>query len=116
MCIAIYKPKGIAIKKTTLANCFSNNPDGAGHMYIYKERLHIEKGFFTFAEFWEQYKFDSEKYRKSPFLVHFRIATSGMTDFTNCHPFRISEEGTELSGKDENCRGSLPSPSKSCPS
>ncbi len=91
MCIAIYKPKGIAIKRSTLLNCNLNNPDGAGYMYVDEGKLHIKKGYFTFAEFWYDYSRDAEKYRKSPFLIHFRIATSGLLDNTNCHPFRISK-------------------------
>lgn len=86
MCIAIYKPRSVEIPKETLAQCFSSNPDGAGFMFAEKGRLNIQKGFFSFNEFWEAY----EKHQDKHAAIHFRIKTHGKIDEVNCHPFRIN--------------------------
>jgi predicted glutamine amidotransferase len=92
MCVIVYKPKGVAIKKSYLQNCFNNNPDGCGYVFSSSVGLSVRKGYFSFDSFWEDYYKDFESNRKSPFVIHFRIATSGNVDEINCHPFRIDEE------------------------
>lgn len=86
MCIAIYKPKGISISKETLQQCFKSNSDGAGFMYAHKKELHMQKGFFTFDEFWEEYA----KHQEKQAVIHFRIKTHGPINEENCHPFLIN--------------------------
>jgi predicted glutamine amidotransferase len=92
MCVIIYKPKGVAIKKSYLKNCFNNNPDGCGYAFPVDGKFTLSKGFFSFNTFWEKYYEDFSLNRKSPFVIHFRIATSGNVDAHNCHPFQIDEE------------------------
>lgn len=87
MCIAIYKPKNNIISKETLAQCFKANSDGAGFMYVKDKQLHIEKGFFTFDEFYEAYQPHEEK----QCLIHFRIKTHGPVAAENCHPFEVNK-------------------------
>ena len=41
MCIAIYKPKDKVLSLTTLKECYTSNPDGAGFMYAENKKLHI---------------------------------------------------------------------------
>ena len=87
MCIAIYKPQGIKISKASLERCFNANPDGAGFMFAEKKKLHTHKGFFTFKEFYDNYK----QHQMKQALVHFRIKTHGKTDKENCHPFLVNK-------------------------
>lgn len=89
MCIAIYKPENIYVKKHTLQTCFNNHPDGAGFMvFDHKEgRLIVEKGFFSFRKFWKAYK----KYKFYRAVIHFRYSTAGKIDHDNCHPFLVNE-------------------------
>lgn len=86
MCIAIYKPADKSISKESLAQCFRANPDGAGFMYNSSRKLHVLKGFFTFAEFWEAY----EPFQEEQCVIHFRIKTHGSIGIDNCHPFNIT--------------------------
>lgn len=85
MCIAIYKDKDLTISKETLQQCFKSNPDGAGFMYAQDKELHIQKGFFTFDEFYDAY----QQHEKKRAVIHFRIKTHGKIDKANCHPFHI---------------------------
>jgi hypothetical protein len=89
MCIAIFKPKLIRINKKSLKNCFVNNPDGAGYVAHNesKNKLIVKKGFFTFESFWASVKEDMHM----KMLLHFRIATHGETNESNCHPFIVNE-------------------------
>lgn len=92
MCIAIFKPQNIILTKSVLKTCFTNNPHGAGFAYPSDDSktVIIEKGFFSFRYFW--LKFRSIQSKKNPMLIHFRVATSGIIDETNCHPWRIDSE------------------------
>ena len=87
MCIAIYKPEGIKIDKATLERCFDANPDGAGFMYQDNKQLHMHKGFFTFKEFYKDFK----KHENKQSVIHFRIKTHGPINKDNCHPFMINQ-------------------------
>lgn len=99
MCIIVSKEKYKKIpKKTILENCFDNNPDGAGFMYTYNNKVIIEKGFFTFDEFYNRLM-EVDKilnlYKKS-LVMHFRIGTSGGINAETCHPFPISNKENDL--------------------
>lgn len=90
MCIAVYKPKNIVLTKKVVKTCFENNPHGAGMAFASQDgkRVIIEKGYFHFREFWK--KFQQIQTNKA-MLIHFRVATSGIIDKKNCHPWRIDE-------------------------
>lgn len=88
MCIVIYKPKGISIKKEIYQNCYNNNKDGAG--FIIREKtgeMKLEKGFFTFQDFWENF----QPHQSKQAIIHFRIKTHGDIDTENCHPYWVKE-------------------------
>jgi len=87
MCIALYKPEGKTISKETLQECFANNSDGAGFVYVKDGKLVMEKGFFTFDSFYDAYL----PHMEHQALIHFRIKTHGAVDETNCHPFMITK-------------------------
>ena len=84
-CVAVWKPKGVQIAKKYLENCFTNNKEGAGFAIVKDGKIEMEKGFFTFDEFWQAYN-GLQKYAA---LIHFRIATHGKVDEDNCHPFML---------------------------
>lgn len=87
ICIAIAKPAGMAITKKILKQCFDNNPDGAGFCIEIDGKLVINKGYFTFEDFYDAYL----PYEELKALIHFRIRTHGQTDAENCHPFFITD-------------------------
>lgn len=88
MCIAIAKQAGVAITESILRNCFENNPDGAGFCVEVDGQLKINKGYFTFEDFYAAYQ--PYEYQKS--LIHFRIRTHGNVDVDNCHPFVVTDD------------------------
>lgn len=93
MCIIIVKPIDKTIIRRRLRNCFTNNSDGAGMMYVDSSgRLMIEKGFFGFRKFYKRFREREAKNPNSPFILHFRIATSGGIRAETCHPFYIYNE------------------------
>lgn len=107
MCVAIYKPSGIAAPSIeTLKSCWDANPDGAGLAWRTaddKHPLHIEKGFMTWKEF-ESYwnSADIVKYGGDLF-IHFRITTHGGTSDENTHPFPISNNDKVLKSLSLSC-------------
>lgn len=93
MCIIVYKPKGKVVGRDMLANCFANNPDGAGYMYPAGGKAIIKKGYFTFEDFWREWEKTHKVFSDSlPAVFHFRIATAGELDKVNSHPHRIAPD------------------------
>lgn len=90
MCVAIYKPAGVALHKRDLLKCFHSNSDGVGFSYLDNGVAHIEKGFFRFNEFWKAFRAHHHKEA----LVHFRWTTHGETNEDNCHPFVLPKGGS----------------------
>ena len=56
-------------------------------MYAEDGKLHVEKGFFTFASFLQAYK----PHKGKKCVLHFRIKTHGDVNVENSHPFNISD-------------------------
>ena len=86
MCIAIMKSENKKINKATLQRCYDANPDGAGFMYAENKELTVKKGYFTFKDFYKEYK----PHENKQVLLHFRIKTHGPIDKDNCHPFLVN--------------------------
>ena len=101
MCIIVAKQKGIKLPtKKTLQECFKNNSDGAGLMYVKDNKVIIEKGFMSFGDFWHKIKslkrdFNSDLTDKA-LVMHFRIGTHGENDKATTHPFPISGNAEDL--------------------
>ena len=86
MCIAIMKSENKKINKATLKRCYDANPDGAGFMFAENKELKVKKGYFTFKDFYKEYK----PHENKQVLIHFRIKTHGPIDKNNCHPFLVN--------------------------
>jgi glutamine amidotransferase len=92
MCLAIYKPAGVEVPHKHLKNAFENHPDGAGIAWAANGLLYVKKGMFNVDEVIEQY----EKVKQYHCLIHFRKATHGKIDATNCHPFLFNDNKLAL--------------------
>ena len=95
MCIIAIKPAHHKmIDKTTLETMFDTNPDGAGYMYAYNNRVHIKKGFMSLKELLNSLDNLKKKINieEIPLILHFRISTSGKTDEATCHPFPVTSD------------------------
>lgn len=95
MCIIAIKPAHHKmIDETTLETMFNTNPDGAGYMYAYNNRVHIKKGFMTLKELLNSLDNLKKKINieEIPLILHFRISTSGKTDGATCHPFPVTSD------------------------
>jgi len=72
--------------------CWTNNPDGAG-LAVWREDegvWEVEKGFMYRDDFNEAYeRMDLSK--DDLFILHWRIATSGLVDEKRTHPFPVSD-------------------------
>ena len=104
MCIIAYKPLNVAFpEERILKNCFDNNSDGAGFMYVYDNKVHIRKGFDTFKAFYNALNNTRNITGDNvPFVMHFRIATQGYKK-TFTHPFPLSSNMDNLNKLKMNC-------------
>jgi hypothetical protein len=91
MCIIVVKKPGLQLPdKEALVNCWTNNPNGAGFMYAINNRVHIEKGFFDFENFFSAVTAINDIV-SLPAVLHFRFGSHGDISVENTHPFPITE-------------------------
>lgn len=94
MCIAILN-KSNQLSRKTLKNCWDSNDDGAGFMYVRDGVLNVFKQPNTSpADFDSLYVAYATAFKHrdkhTPMVLHFRIATHGMTpEFL--HPFLVTD-------------------------
>jgi predicted glutamine amidotransferase len=92
MCIIAVVPAGKTISEEELNNCWDSNGDGGGFAYAQNGVVKIRKGFMTKEEFMRSLKSLMAKHGAStPFVIHFRIRTHGLTDKERTHPFRLPD-------------------------
>lgn len=91
MCIACFRPSNINLTRAVLHRMYNNNPDGCGIAYPDDKgkSMIVIRGLFGFRKFWKLYR---EVPKDKPMLIHFRIATSGQVDKSNCHPWLIDNK------------------------
>ena len=87
MCLIVFKPAGIQWDYTAITHAFDNNPDGAGLMFPQDGKVQIERAFWTVDMLFEWLGVNDLTNLDA--VLHFRIATHGRVDITNCHPFPL---------------------------
>lgn len=100
MCVIIAKQKSDRLPTVKeLVECFNTNPDGAGFMYVDKDKVVIDKGYMKFNDFYGRYKTLCNKYnnfKDLPLVIHFRIGTSGGNTASNTHPYPITNKVEDI--------------------
>ena len=91
MCIVMLKKQDGKVSKKELKQSFDNNPDGSGYLFAKDSNLTVKKGFFKFAEFWDNFSRDMIEFDNPVSIIHFRIKTHGVTNKLNCHPFLVND-------------------------
>lgn len=91
MCIAILNTTGL-ISLKTFKTCWTANPDGAGLCYYDGQRIRTLKEMKSVKEFHRAYSDIRLKHPGIDIAIHFRIATHGRINITNCHPFKVSDD------------------------
>lgn len=87
MCLAIAQRAGAVVPRAHLLAGADSNRNGAGLAFIKDGKVKIDKGYFDANAFADRYTELRLEYPNSPFLIHFRTATSGKLGKDNCHPF-----------------------------
>ncbi len=88
MCLIIANTTGSFVSDEHVEAAFSNNQDGFGIMYAKDGLLRLRRGLFTLPQILDIFKKFNES--KQPYVAHFRYATHGTLDASNCHPFPVS--------------------------
>ena len=91
MCVAVLKPKDSSIDDKTLEKCWESNPDGGGFMYVNNDKIIIRKELDSFKKYKTLYR-KHESLIDTDFILHFRIATSGLIDVANTHPHKVNDD------------------------
>ena len=97
MCLIVVKPKNIDLPpEWHLRNGDDRNSDGIGVMFWKKDgnEVHIKKDFNNVNELIEWMKTTINK--EDILVIHFRMATSGLKDKGNRHPFPVTVNKTLL--------------------
>lgn len=88
MCLAIYRPPNQQIPQSYFIKASARNPHGMGLCYSDKDKIIIKKGFFNVKDFWKAYQ---QVPNDVSVAIHFRMATHGLINKRNCHPFKIND-------------------------
>ena len=80
------------LTKETLNNCWLNNDDGAGFLYVQDGKLKAFKEMKNFDRFFNKYMSIKKSCPESNIVLHFRISTHGVVNKTNCHPFFVNSD------------------------
>lgn len=84
MCVICFT-KGVSIDNDFIKKLWTANPDGAGFAFIDKtNKMFYKKGYLKLEDLIS----DLPKNREN-MVLHFRIATQGLINSNNCHPFNI---------------------------
>lgn len=99
MCINVVLPsleklENKEIEKEVFQQCWDNNDDGAGFMFVKnigtpESSVVINKGYMKFKRLWKAFNACRHANSRSKFVVHFRYTSKGSTSVSNCHPFWV---------------------------
>lgn len=89
MCMIALQPAGVQLSGNKFRNAWARNKDGGGYAYPLDDGIVIKKGYFKPDVMLEDYRADVKAHPDVPFLIHFRISTSGALDEINTHPHRV---------------------------
>lgn len=100
MCILIYVPKNVALPDDEkLYSCFDSNPDGIGISWNNGVQTFLKKGFMEIEHFLLYLDQKRDELIDCDVLIHFRYATHGSVNASNCHPFVVSDRIGDLKRK-----------------
>lgn len=86
MCLLIHRPIGAIVPASHFANAIENNPDGWGIMASDGKKIISRKGMTV-----DGFSKSIERFDGLDTFIHFRYATHGLKDKSNCHPFPIAD-------------------------
>jgi predicted glutamine amidotransferase len=86
MCVIIYKPEGLVLDEHTIQECFTANPDGAGVAIVRPNDTLVHKGIMSLGKLTACI----HEHRDSEMVIHCRIATHGLINEKQTHPFIVS--------------------------
>lgn len=91
MCVICFT-QNVDISNDYIKKLWDENPDGAGFAFLEHKssKMYFAKGFLDVNQLIEALP----KVREN-LVLHFRIATSGLVDANNCHPFNIDKVNEE---------------------
>lgn len=101
MCVIIHKPAGVAVDETILYQCHLSNSDGCGYVASTPSgEVFMQKGFRDDDSLLAGLENDCNKYSvdrdELEMILHFRIATAGVINVVNTHPYIIHAEDINL--------------------
>jgi glutamine amidotransferase len=92
MCLAAFHTRGYSLTEEEFDNAARANSDGVGFAYYSKKNIIVPQKGVNIKEMKDRYFSAVEKNgERSPFIIHFRLATHGSVRNENCHPFRINK-------------------------
>lgn len=104
MCLIAVSKTGKQIPREHLQNAYWTNDDGSGWAYSSDDTLFMEKGLWSFHEFYSSYE---KNCVGKPHLIHLRNMSAPPRSLLNTHPFYINKEKTAVLVHNGNIR-SLP--------
>jgi hypothetical protein len=90
MCLLIHKPKGIALPEQLLESAADYNPHGYGFISFNEAgELQIRRNATTSST---ELRALYAEFGAADCVIHLRYGTSGLADYENTHPLRITDD------------------------
>ncbi len=83
MCLILIKPENTSVPYKMLRDIWDSNPDGAGMLWLVKDKVKLVKGLMTLKDLHNELV----KLKEMEVAVHFRYATHGAVNRAMTHPF-----------------------------
>lgn len=92
MCVIAALPQKKVLTKEQVLTMWKRNDDGGGFAYLHPGGdLKVYKTM-DFGQYWSTFNGVQQEFgEQSDILLHFRIATHGVTDLSNVHPFQVDD-------------------------
>jgi len=94
MCLLINHPAATNFTFDDISDFYDYNSDGLGIMYAEDGTLHVRRCLP--ADDKAAWEFYQQHGKGRECVMHFRMRTHGHTDLTNCHPYEVYGDGSDM--------------------
>ena len=102
MCMIITKEAGVKLpKEAVIRRCADKNQDGIGIAYAIGDAVRIQKNFTDTEDFIKW--LNGNVTEAMSCVIHFRLATNGLNDAGNRHPFPVIDDLESMRQVERDC-------------
>ena len=90
MCLLVVQKENARMSNKQISNAWKRNSDGAGYSFALNNEI-VTKKYMDKISFINNFTTDWNNNKNKVFIIHFRLATHGLTNLDNVHPFKVNK-------------------------